>query len=202
MFQAMGDAEETEALSPYVDQYLNEGYERLAAMYGAGTPAPLTRKADQPTLPEWMHPAIADFAAWMLLRNGNPQRQARGMQFRAAYEEAAARIRREGGLSQREAAGRVGVTESTLRNWLRMEAFAALRRETMERLLEETRPRVLEVLKRQLEDEDKRIAQQAANHLMKLAEAAREKEETGAVQVRFLYMPRPGEASDGSAEKG
>lgn len=97
VFQATGDVEETPELEPYVGQYINEGYDRLHGMYAGRTPEPLLLAPDEPDLPEWAHGAIADYAAFMLLRNGNPQRQGRGMQFRAAFEEAVARVLREGG---------------------------------------------------------------------------------------------------------
>ena len=97
VYQAVSDAEEVEELTPYVDRYMNEGYERLLRMAGLEAP-PLVLDEDEPVLPEWMHPAIADYATFLLLRNGNPQRQSRGIQFRAAYEETVARFLRDGGL--------------------------------------------------------------------------------------------------------
>ena len=100
-FQAMGDEEEAEQLSPHLERYINEGYERLASLTGL-QPEALRLAEDEPILPEWMHAAIADFATWLLLRNGNPQRQARGMQYRAAYEETIARLMREGKLQGKQ----------------------------------------------------------------------------------------------------
>lgn len=102
VYQAVGDEEELEDLAPYVDQYINEGYERLVAIAGIEA-LPLLLEGDEPALPVWMQPAIADYATWLLLRNGNPQRQSRGIQFRAAYEETVARFLREGGLTGRQA---------------------------------------------------------------------------------------------------
>ncbi|MDR0929781.1 MAG: hypothetical protein LBM74_08770 [Oscillospiraceae bacterium] len=89
-FQSGGDVEELPDLEPYAGQYVNEGYRRLVMLLGGDPPLPLELNEDEPTLPAWMHPAIADFATWMLLRNGNPQRQARGVQYRAAFEETVA----------------------------------------------------------------------------------------------------------------
>ncbi len=97
-FQATGDADEAAELEPHVSQYVNEGYERLLKLTGREGAQPLSLDAEEPDLPAWAHPALADYAAWMLLRNGNPQRQARGIQFRAAFEETAARMLRDGGL--------------------------------------------------------------------------------------------------------
>jgi hypothetical protein len=101
VYQAVGDAEEVEELTPYVDQYINEGYGRMLSMAGLAANS-LIRDEDEPALPEWMHPAIADFATFLLLRNGNPQRQSRGMQFRAAFEETIAKFLRNGGLSGKQ----------------------------------------------------------------------------------------------------
>lgn len=96
VFQISGDAEEAAELAPYVGQYVNEGVARLATSFGRDAPA-LESDADTPALPDWCHPAIADFASWMLARNGDANRQARGLHYRAAFEEAVARANREGG---------------------------------------------------------------------------------------------------------
>lgn len=101
VYQAVGDEDELEELTPFIDQYINEGYGRLIALAGIEA-APLVLDGDEPILPEWMHPAIADFATWALLRNGNPQRQSMGIQFRAAFEETVARFLRDGGLEGKQ----------------------------------------------------------------------------------------------------
>ena len=99
VYQAVGDVEEMAELEPYVGEYVNEGYERLAALHGKTEMEPLVRGNDEPDLPEWMQPSIADWATWQLLRNGNPGRQQRGIQFRAMFEETVARALREGGVT-------------------------------------------------------------------------------------------------------
>ncbi len=95
-YQATGDADEAAELEPYASQYVNEGYERFCLYYGIDSPAALSSDDDEPALPDWAHPALADWATFQLLRNGGPQRQQRGMQFRAAFEEAVARAFRDG----------------------------------------------------------------------------------------------------------
>ena len=42
---------------------------------------------DEPALPVRFHPAIADWATWLVYRNGTPQKQQRGIPFRNAFEE-------------------------------------------------------------------------------------------------------------------
>ena len=97
VYQAVSDADEVDELTPYVDQYINEGYDRMLSI-AEKTEPPLLMDEDEPALPEWMHPTIADYATFLLLRNGSPQKQSRGIQFRAAYEETVARFFRDGGL--------------------------------------------------------------------------------------------------------
>lgn len=94
--QATGDAEEAAVLEPLLSQYINEGYDRLAEAFGLKECEMLQTEEDEPVLPAWAHGAIADYASWMLMRNGNAQRQSRGLQFRAAFEEARARALRAG----------------------------------------------------------------------------------------------------------
>lgn len=98
------------------------------------------------------------------------------------------------GASRREVAAQVGVAESTLRAWGQNLAFCRARDQAMESFVRGMCPKAWEALVRQLEDEDKRIVQQAAERLLKLADGL-ESLEKGAVQVVFLHMPPPGEAA-------
>ena len=52
---------------------------------------------DIPKTPEWTHKYLADWATWLVYRNGNPQKQQRGIPFRNAFEEILSQIRGEGG---------------------------------------------------------------------------------------------------------
>ena len=100
MFQIGGDAEDVQDFLPYLTDYLNEGYDRLVmAAYGrhvgqGETDAePLANDRSIPVLPAWTHRAIADWATWLICRNGNTQRQNRGYAFRRAFEEVEGRLR-------------------------------------------------------------------------------------------------------------
>lgn len=100
MFQIGGDAEDVQDFLPYLTRYINEGYDRLVmAAYGrhvseldGGCP-PLSHDRSTPTLPEWTHQAIADWATWLICRNGSAQHQNRGYAFRKAFEDVESRLR-------------------------------------------------------------------------------------------------------------
>jgi len=100
MFQIGGDAEDVQDFLPYLTHYINDGYDRLAlAAHGSHVgdgkddyPA-LSHDRSTPMLPEWTHPAIADYATWLICRNGNAQRQNRGYAFRKAFEDVESRLR-------------------------------------------------------------------------------------------------------------
>ena len=102
MLQTNNDAEDIEDYLPYVVDYINEGYDRLMNVWNkthvpTGDYDRLEIDPDEPLLPEWTHPAIADWATWLIYRNGNPQKQQRGMAFRSSFEEVLSRISDEGG---------------------------------------------------------------------------------------------------------
>ena len=103
MFQTNNDVEDLGDFLPYLMDYINEGYDRLVNAW-ADThihteeyPA-LTEGTDVPNLPEWTHRALADWATWLIYRNGNPNKQTRGYQFKNAFEEVLAKIVSEGGI--------------------------------------------------------------------------------------------------------
>lgn len=94
LFQTNNDEEELEELEPQLTEYLNEGYGRLwRAFGGEGEFAPLRHDKSRPDVPEWTHHAIADWATWLLYRNGSAQRQGRGLAFQQAFEAVLARVR-------------------------------------------------------------------------------------------------------------
>ena len=102
MFQTNNDAEDVADYLPHLVDYINEGYDKLMNVWNknhipAGEYDRLEIDPDEPELPEWTHRALADYATWMVYRNGNPQKQQRGMAFRAAFEEVLSRIAGEGG---------------------------------------------------------------------------------------------------------
>ena len=53
---------------------------------------------DVPKTPEWTHKYLADWATWLVYRNGNPQKQQRGYAFMNSFEEMLKKVRNEGGM--------------------------------------------------------------------------------------------------------
>lgn len=106
MFQTNNDAEDVGDFTPHLPGYINDGYDRLLYAYDkkhlGEDPAPLADADDVPQLPLWTHAALADWATWMVYRNGNPQKQNRGFQFRAAFEEVLRQVISAGGRSGME----------------------------------------------------------------------------------------------------
>lgn len=104
MFQTNNDADDVGDYLPYLLDYINEGYDMLVFAWDKvhldsthETYVPLVEDADAPATPEWTHRALADWATWLVYRNGNPQKQNRGYQFRAAFEEILRKVISEGG---------------------------------------------------------------------------------------------------------
>ena len=123
MFQTNNDAEDVGDYLPALTDYINEAYDRLvnvwAKQHVPSTDYPALEEEpvpddsdtqteeteteteewtlDVPKVPEWMHRHLADWATWLVYRNGNPQKQQRGMAFRAAFEEVLAKMSDEGG---------------------------------------------------------------------------------------------------------
>jgi phosphatidylethanolamine-binding protein (PEBP) family uncharacterized protein len=104
MFQTNNDEEDIDDYLPHVVDYINDGYDRLVKVW-TKSHAPqdeyplLEKDTDVPNLPNWVHRYIADWATWLVYRNGNPQKQNRGLAFRYAFEEVLAKLSDEGGLS-------------------------------------------------------------------------------------------------------
>lgn len=103
MFQIGGDAADVQDFLPHLTQYINDGYDRLTMAasgqhVGGGEDEypPLLHEKSRPELPEWTHQAIADFATWLICRNGSAQRQNRGYAFRRAFENVENRLRMAG----------------------------------------------------------------------------------------------------------
>ena len=102
MFQTNNDPEDVGDYLPHLVDYINEGYDRLMnAWYRNHVPTDtydrLEIDPDEPELPEWTHRALADWATWLIYRNGNPQKQQRGYAYREAFERVLSRIADEGG---------------------------------------------------------------------------------------------------------
>ena len=99
MFQTGNDAEDLGDFQPHLTDYLNEGYDLLMMAYEGrhvddeGDTPRLSHDKSEPELPAWLHRPIADYAAWMVYRNGSAQKQSRGYVFRKAFDEALSRAR-------------------------------------------------------------------------------------------------------------
>lgn len=100
------------------------------------------------------------------------------------------------GKKRREVAIEVGVHEETITKWKRSLMFREAVREAADTFITDMRLKALDVFSKHLEDDDKRIAQQAAGYVVKLSENLAEKEQEKQVLVSFLGMPKPGEVSD------
>ena len=102
MFQTGNDAEDLGDFLPHLTDYINEGYDLLlmaCEKQHVGEDSgvhPLAHDKSEPELPAWMHRSLADYAAWLVYRNGSAQKQSRGYVFRKAFEETLSRARNAG----------------------------------------------------------------------------------------------------------
>lgn len=108
MFQTNNDADDLGDFLPYLMDYINEGYDRMVFAWCKKHPAAgdtdwptLSNDSDVPKTPAWTHRALADWATWLIYRNGNPQKQNRGYPFRSAFDEILSKILAEGGADGR-----------------------------------------------------------------------------------------------------
>lgn len=108
MFQTNNDSDDLGDFLPYLMGYINEGYDKLVYAWArehidphSELYTPLAEDDDIPALPAWAHKAIADWATWLIYRNGNPSRQNRGSVYRYACEEIVNKIIDEGGKNGR-----------------------------------------------------------------------------------------------------
>lgn len=102
MFQTNNDADDVGDFLPSLLGYINDGYDRLVKVWTKShTPQTdyprLAEDTDVPNLPEWVHRYIADWATWLVYRNGNPSKQNRGLAFRNSFEEICSKIAGDGG---------------------------------------------------------------------------------------------------------
>ena len=108
MFQTNNDADDLGDFLPYLMDYINEGYDMLVNAWAKEHPTAdheeypiLTEDTDVPALPVWTHRGLADWATWLVYRNGNQLKQNRGYAFRNAFLELLAKITSEGGKNGR-----------------------------------------------------------------------------------------------------
>lgn len=98
LFQTNNDADDLGDFQPHIEGYINEGYDLLTMAYdkqhvGTDEYPTLALASDTPTLPDWLHPALADYASYMIYRNGNALKQNRGMAFWQMFQLALQRAR-------------------------------------------------------------------------------------------------------------
>lgn len=101
MHQTNNDTDDLGDFLPYLMDYLNEGYDLLLyardKTHISDNPlVKLVKDSDVPDLPLWTHKAIADWATWLVYRNGNPQKQQRGYAFRSAFQEVSSLLTEQG----------------------------------------------------------------------------------------------------------
>ena len=104
LFQTNNDEDDIGDYEPHIKDYINDGYDRLVKVwdkahvaYNAESYPRLTEDTDTPLTPEWTHRYLADWATWLIYRNGNPQKQNRGMAFRQSFETMLSQLADEGG---------------------------------------------------------------------------------------------------------
>ena len=110
IFQVNADLDDLGDYEPALTGYVNRGYDLL--LYAltdrrlGNAPFPvMAQEADVPKVPEWTHGALADYATWLVYRNGNPQKQSRGQAFLYSFNEVEAKCR--------ELKSRMSVDEAT-----------------------------------------------------------------------------------------
>ena len=100
LFQTQNDADDLGEFQPALEQYINEGYDKLVYIVTGGGHlddkdkageveyATLVGGTEEPALPAWTHRAIADYATYMIYRNGNAIKQNRGMAYYQSFLDA------------------------------------------------------------------------------------------------------------------
>lgn len=100
MFQTNNDEDDLGDFLPWVMDYINEGYDRLVYAFvnqhvssdNEEYPFLKVDKA-QPNLPEFVHRYIADYATYLVYRNGNVQKQNRGQKYLERFLEVESQLK-------------------------------------------------------------------------------------------------------------
>lgn len=99
MYQTNNDRDDLPDFEPHLTDYINEGYDILLVNYAEQHVSsdseqypPLSQSADEPKLPEHAHRALADYATYLVYRNGNGVKQNRGMAYYSAFLEVMSRL--------------------------------------------------------------------------------------------------------------
>jgi hypothetical protein len=94
--------EEARQHMPKIISYINDGYDLMLnawkprAHVGDEEYPRLVGNDETPAVPDWLHGYLADYATFLIYRNGNPQRQQRGVPFLSRWLEGLTRLRTEG----------------------------------------------------------------------------------------------------------
>ena len=106
MFQTNNDADDLPDFQPHLERYINEGYDLLVESYAgqhvsevSADYTPLSNKRDEPNLPEYAHRALADYATYMIYRNGNAVKQNRGSLYYSMFMGVMAQLKYDSGRS-------------------------------------------------------------------------------------------------------
>ena len=100
MFQTNNDTDDVGDFTPYLLDYINDGYDRLLYVYAtlhtsdavAADYPRLSAGTDVPLIPVWAHGAIVDYATYKVYQNGNATKQNRSVQFLGAFREIQAKL--------------------------------------------------------------------------------------------------------------
>lgn len=102
MFQTNNDADDLLDFEPHLTDYINEGYDILVMTYrnqhvssGSSEYPPLKAAEAVPNLPEYAHRGLADYATYLVYRNGNAVKQNRGMPFYSAFNDILVKLKNE-----------------------------------------------------------------------------------------------------------
>ena len=94
LYQTNNDVDDLGDFEPCMTDYINEGYDKAAMAYAkehvhidSENYLPLKHEKSSPEVPEWMHMAIADWATWLVYRNGSVQKQNRGRAYMMSAQE-------------------------------------------------------------------------------------------------------------------
>lgn len=112
LFQTQNDADDLADYQPAIDDYINEGYDKLVYAFAGvhldetsdsetDIPYPtLIDIRDEPRTPKWTHRAIADYATYLMYRNGNALKQNRGVPYYNSFMEVLNKLpyAKEGGM--------------------------------------------------------------------------------------------------------
>lgn len=93
MLQLGEDVDDVSDYDDLLNVYLERGYRMMADKYMSGDQSSIKPLLTENLLPEWTHSALADFATYRILMNGNAQKQARASAFYASFQDANSKLR-------------------------------------------------------------------------------------------------------------